>query len=172
MTWTALAKKLGVSRSWIMRRRKDPDAPKKPDPKAWEEFALTREAMGGQGSGRMKIKSQSSPDSISVRGKKYTAQDILNFKARLTEEQGKGEEIKTKLKQLELERERQQLVPADEAKKVIAGILTPLRRNLDSMGRAICSRANPQDPQLAEKAINDYIQHLFRGISEGTLIEK
>ncbi|MEM7789788.1 MAG: hypothetical protein AAF546_00170 [Verrucomicrobiota bacterium] len=104
--------------------------------------------------------------------KDYTTKDIINLKAKLTEEQARVEEYKRLLKEIELKKETEDLVPGSLAKEVIAGVLVPLKRNLSKMGRTIGPQANPQDPALAEQAINNHVTHIFRGISSGKDIMK
>lgn len=159
-TFKALAEKLGVTPKYISDARKKDDSPKGRNLKEWQEYIATNKALGGRGS------NQQGKKRITVAGKDYTAADIVKLKSRLLDEQGKGEELKNRLKTLEIEQKEQGLVPKAEAQEAITKVLLPLRRSLDAMPRTIAHRANPQDPILAEKIIRDHLDYIFRTVVE------
>ncbi len=78
---------------------------------------------------------------------------------------GKEEAVR-KLRELELERQANNLVPMAEAKEVIRRVLEPLRNLLDVMPKAVAIQANPGDPILAEEAIRDGLRRVFQMMQE------
>ena len=78
---------------------------------------------------------------------------------------GKEEAIR-KLKELELERQSQNLVPMAEAREAIRRVLEPLREMLDGMPKAFAIEANPADPQMAEEAAREALDNVYRMIQK------
>ena len=70
-------------------------------------------------------------------------------------EQGRKERAIASLRELELMRESESLVPQSEASETIIKTLTPLRRLLDALPRLVAASANPQNPMVAELAIRN-----------------
>ena len=75
-------------------------------------------------------------------------------------------EANRKLRELELERQTDNLVPIAEAKEVIRKVLEPLRSILDALPKAAALQANPNDPVLAEEAIRDGLRRVFQMMQE------
>ena len=78
-----------------------------------------------------------------------------------------GLPIKQKMKELQLQRERDGLVPMSEAREAINRTLQPLRQLLDALPRAAALAANPTEPAHAEEAIREELDKVFRMIQEG-----
>ena len=76
------------------------------------------------------------------------------------------EEANRKLRELELERQTENLVPIAEAKEAIRKVLEPLRSLLDALPKAAALQANPNDPVLAEEAIRDGLRRVFQMMQE------
>ena len=70
-------------------------------------------------------------------------------------EQGRKERAIASLRELELKRESEDLIPQSEATETILKTLTPLRRLLDALPRLVAACANPQNPMVAELAIRN-----------------
>ena len=76
------------------------------------------------------------------------------------------EEANRKLRELELERQTENLVPMAEAKEAIRKVLEPLRSLLDALPKAVAIQANPSDPVLAEEAIRDGLHKVYEMMQE------
>lgn len=100
----------------------------------------------GKGSGR-----------ITLDGKTYTKQDLIDLKGRLTNEQARKEAANASLRELELKMKAESLVPESEAKEVIIKTLQPVRRLMDAMPRQCAANANPAEPGVAELAMRNYL---------------
>ena len=155
-TFGALAKILGVKPETISRWRKVKGAPKGKSLKEWKDFARSREAINKQGSGK-----------VLIGGVSFTAQDVIDLKANLVKEQGEGQAIRNQLNTLELRQKSEGLVPMSEAHAAIRKVLEPLRRLLDSMPKAVAVRANPADPELAEEALREGLDQVFKLMEQG-----
>lgn len=59
-----------------------------------------------------------------------------------------------------------QLVPMDDARQAIADVLLPLRVLLDSLPKACAIKANPAHPELAEEAIREGLDGVYRQIDQ------
>lgn len=97
--------------------------------------------------------------------------DVRDLKAKLTEEQGRLTKVKRKLAELELEKEREGLVPLSEAKRIIHETLAPLRTLLDALPARLAHSANPSDPALAQEAITDGLNSVFELIAKSSTDE-
>ena len=145
LAWGDVAKALGVTTAALYHWRKNsPDCPEGKDIKAWTAWAQKRAAGQTHGGGR-----------LLVQGKEYTAADIHDLKAKLTGEQTRKERALADLRELELKQKRDSLVPESDLAEVVVKTLTPLRRLLDAIPRAIASQANPGNPNIAELAIRN-----------------
>ena len=144
-TWKQIAEKLEVTQQTLSRWRKQDDScPKTKDLEAWELWVAQRAANQEQGGGR-----------ISINGKEYTAQDIQDLKAKLIAAQERRENAMAQIRELELQKMRDNLIPESEAAETLVKLLTPLRRLLDGLPRQIAAQANPQNPAIAELAIRN-----------------
>jgi len=82
-------------------------------------------------------------------------------------EQGEGQNIRNQLNTLELREKSEGLVPMAEAHDAIKAVTEPLRRLLDAMPKAVAVRANPADPQLAEEALREGLDQVFKLMEQG-----
>ena len=155
-TFKELAAALGVRVETLSRWRKEKNAPKGKSLKEWKEFARRREAINKQGSGK-----------VIIGGKSFTAADVIDLKANLVKEQGEGQNIRNQLNTLELREKSEGLVPMSEAHDAIKAVTEPLRRLLDAMPKAVAVRANPADPQLAEEALREGLDQVFKLMEPG-----
>jgi transcriptional regulator with XRE-family HTH domain len=144
-TWKQIAEKLDVTQQTLSKwRRVETSCPKTKDLEAWQLWLAQRSVDQGKGGGR-----------ISIDGKDYTAQDIQDLKAKLIAAQERRENAMAQIRELELQRMKDNLIPESEAAETLIKLLTPLRRLLDGLPRQIASQANPQNPQIAELAIRN-----------------
>lgn len=160
-TWSDVAGHLGVTTSAIHNWRKEKaDCPKTKDFNEWTAWAQNRAAGQTHGGGR-----------LLVQGREYTAADIHDLKAKLTGEQTRKERALADLRELELQQKRDSLVPESQLAEVIIKTLTPLRRLIDALPRAIASQANPGNPNIAELAIRNGLDDRVFGEIEKILEE-
>jgi len=147
LTAQELAAELGVSRRTIFHLRRNADGPKSTDVAEWREFLEARSSLDD--SGKM--------DSA-------LPEELQRTKHRLLRAQAGKEEATRKLRELQLEQESSQLVPAAEAREAIRKVLGPVRAALDGLPKLTAHHANPSDPLLAENAIEDSLQNVFKQI--------
>ena len=141
-TWRVLAEHLGVSLASVNRHKKSGQAPAEKDPDQWREYLDRQRAIETRGGG-----------AITVDGRKYTAADIQDLRGKLINAQERHHSASAKLKELQLEKERKNLVPESVVCDLYVRTVTPLRRLLDAFPRLVASQANPGNPGVAEKAI-------------------
>ena len=139
-----LAKALGITSKTIYHLRAKHKGPLSTDPAEWSEY-LERRALETGAS-----------QSIALGPKDYQKLRLKLLRAQV----GKEEAIR-KLKELELERQSQNLVPMAEAKEAIRKVLVPLRELLEGMPKAFAIQANPTDPQMAEQAAKEALDKVF-----------
>ena len=139
-----LAKALGITSKTIYHLRAKHKGPLSTDPAEWAEYLEQRALETG------------ASQSIELGTKDYQKLRLKLLRAQV----GKEEAIR-KLKELELERQSQNLVPMAEAKEAIRKVLVPLRELLEGMPKAFAIQANPTDPQMAEQAAKEALDNVF-----------
>jgi hypothetical protein len=135
-SWKALAEALGIAQNTLRSWRLDSTSPKSKDITEWRSWRDNRLPTQG-------------------RDTKFEAASIADLKKALLLEQGRKERAIASLRELELKRESEDLIPQSEATESIIKTLTPLRRLLDALPRLVASSANPQNPMVAELAIRN-----------------
>jgi len=135
-SWKALAGTLGIAQNTLRSWRLDPTSPKSKDITEWRLWCDNRLPTQG-------------------RDTKFEAASIADLKKALLLEQGRKERAIASLRELELKRESEDLIPQSEATESIIKTLTPLRRLLDALPRLVAASANPQNPMVAELAIRN-----------------
>lgn len=134
-TWQQLADALGFSVVWLRQLRADSDAPKTKDVSEWKRYLANRAPAQGQ--------------------KDSQGESMAALKLQLMVERTKKEAALAGLRQIELRREEQNLVPESFAVDRMRKTLVPLRKLLDSLPRACASQCNPQQPMVAEIALRE-----------------
>ena len=135
-SWKALAEALGIAQNTLRSWRLDPTSPKSKDITEWRSWRDSRLPTQG-------------------RDTKFEAASIADLKKALLLEQGRKERAIASLRELELKRESDSLVPETEVAAMLIKTLTPLRRLLDALPRLVAASANPQNPMVAELAIRN-----------------
>ena len=87
-------------------------------------------------------------------------------------EQGRKERAIASLRELELKRESEDLIPQSDATETILKTLTPLRRLLDALPRLVAACANPQNPMVAELAIRNGLDERVFAEIQNILLEQ
>ena len=148
-SWTALAKAVGVSRKTIWHLRDHEGGPATLQIEPWQKFLEERANQNENHSNA-----------------ENAAEEIKAIRVKLLRAQAGKEEAIRKLRELELERVKEGLVPISEAKQVIRQTLGPLRGLLDSLPKAVAVQANPVEPELAEEAVRHGLDKVFEGIAK------
>ena len=144
-----LAKAFGITAKTIYHLRAKHKGPLSTDPAEWAEYLEQRALETG------------ASQSVALGPKDYQKLRLKLLRAQV----GKEEAIR-KLKELELERQSQNLVPMAEAREAIRRVLEPLREMLDGMPKAFAIEANPADPQMAEEAAREALDNVYRMIQK------
>ena len=142
-----LAKVLKITTKSIYYLRANHGAPLSTDPAEWERF-LERRAM-------------ETGYSRSTRPESKTNQKL---RLQLLRAQVGKEEANRKLRELELERQTENLVPMAEAKEAIRKVLRALRPLLDSLPKLAAQDANPSNPEMAEEALREGLKKVHQMI--------
>lgn len=145
MTLAQLAQELQVSRPTLNRYRA---AGCPVDDLAAARVWVEAYRGSASGRGRGKVVASPTPGGVSLR------EQIQRAELRVKLAQAEARE-------LELEQQRGNLVPAASAQAAIAEVLAPLRALLLAMPVATATKANPADPALAEAAIQDAVDGVF-----------
>jgi len=149
LTAQELADELGISRRTIFYLRRNADGPAGTNLEEWQEFLEARAILDDSG-----------------QNDNLLPEELQKTKARLLRAQAGKEEALRKLKELELEQQEKQLVPSSAAQEVIKKVLGPVRSSLDSLPKLVAHTANPSDPLLAESAIEEGLDSVFRQIEK------
>lgn len=144
-----LASVLGIARRTVFHLRKTADAPKSNDLEEWSEFLEHRANSGRDG-----------------RLDPQLASEVAETKHRLLKAQAGKEEAIRKLREYELEAREASLIPLADAKEAVRRILGPLRALLDSFPKSVAPHANPRDVPMAEQAMEDGFEKIFKMITE------
>ena len=154
-TVETLAKKMKVSAKTIRLLRREHGAPKENDVEAWREFMMQRASASDQ---TMQVADEFMPE------------EIQRLRAKLLRAQAGKEDAMRKLKELELKRTEENLVPMAEARRAVKKVLQPLRELLDQMPKAAGGKVNPSDPVHGEEMLREHLEGIFQ-VMEGALNE-
>ena len=152
-SWKALAEALGIAQNTLRSWRADPTSPSSKDIAEWRLWRDNRLPTQG-------------------RDTKFEAASIADLKKALLLEQGRKERAIASLRELELKRESESLVPQSEASETILKTLPPLRRLLDALPRLVAASANPENPMVAELAIRNGLDERVFAEMEKILLEQ
>jgi len=149
LTAQELAEKLGISRRTIFYLRRNADGPAGTDLGEWKQFLEARTMLDDTGQADALL-----------------PEELQKTKHRLLKAQAGKEEAMRRLRELELEQEEKQLVPASAAREALKQVLGPVRGHLDSLPKLAAHHANPGDPLLAERAIEEGLENVFKQIEK------
>ncbi len=143
-----LAKILGVTRKTLNKLQREEGGPDNNSLEEWRDFLTDRALQNRTGL------------------EHHLPEEMREWKKKLVIAQAGKEDALCKLKELQLERERKDLVPMAEAKKTINKVLIPLKQKLEALPKSIAISANPADPVMAEMAIEEEIKNILESISQ------
>lgn len=147
MTVVELSKKMGVTPKTIYWLRAHNKAPASTDVEEWEEFMMARSVQSDR-TGRV--------------SDLFMPEEIQKLRARLLKAQAGKEEATRRLREIELKRIQENLVPMGDARKAIRKVLGPLRELLDAMPKAAAASVNPADPIHAEEGMREHLDQIFK----------
>ena len=151
MTVVALAKAMGVTPKTIRLLRKTQDGPLENSVAKWKRFFIARASSSDQ---TMQVSDEFMPE------------ELQRLRAKLLRAQAGKEDAVRKLKELELKRIEENLVPMDDARKAIKKVLSPLRALLDQMPKAAGAKANPTDPVHGEESIREHLEGIYQAMEK------
>lgn len=143
---TELSNLLGVSRQSIYNWQKQAEAPKGLNISEWQDFIDLKESTTDKGSGR-----------VSVGGRHFTAQEIIDLKAMKTQEEHKRQIAERKLRELELKKLEENWVPIAEAKQVISKVTSTIHRLLENFPKRYAAKIDPTDAERVEHDLRECV---------------
>ena len=99
--------------------------------------------------------------SVEVGGHTFSAQEVIDIKARYYLALEQKTKTHAELNELKLKIEKRELVPFSELETALNNLLKPLKQKLDNLGFNIAGRCNPDEPELASDVINKEMQKIF-----------
>jgi hypothetical protein len=148
--WTELSKHLQISRKALWEHRKKKGCPLTLNVQEWQGY-LTKRA---------------NVDNPHWQNEEFQDADIKGMRAKLLHAQTGMQEANLKLKEYELKRVEQELVPMSSAKDAIKKVLSPLRSLLDALPKSAAVQLNPTDPVHAEVGLRDALDKIYKMMEE------
>ncbi len=151
MTVIALAKAMGVTPKTIRLLRKTQGGPVDNSVAQWKRFFIARASASDH---TMQVSDEFMPE------------ELQRLRAKLLRAQAGKEDAVRKLKEIELKRIQDNLVPMGDARKAIKKVLSPLRALLDQMPKAAGGKANPTDPVHGEESIREHLEGIYQAMEK------
>jgi hypothetical protein len=122
------------------------------DAKVWLQ---TRAGLAQQGSGK-----------ISIGGKEYTAQDLLDLRGEVMRAQADNLHLKNQMEKLNVAEREGKLCDIDLLNETLVRILYPLRKALDQLPENIAPALNPDDPTRAETILQQELDNIYADLTK------
>ena len=119
------------------------------------EWIKERSALTDQGSGQ-----------ITIGGRIYTKDNLIDLKGKILDLSAKEKQAKIDLSEFELKKKRGLLVEKSELINTLKSILEPLSKMLEQLPSKISTIANPDNPEVAYKALENEVQNIFKEIQK------
>jgi hypothetical protein len=148
MTLKELAQALDIGLS-TCKRYKALGMPAGEGTEACQGWLEERVALSGRGG------------SVDVGGHTFSAQEVIDIKARYYLALEQKTKTHAELNELKLKIEKKELVPFTELETALNNVLKPLKQKLDNLAFNIAGKCNPTEPELANKVISEEIQKIF-----------
>ena len=103
---------------------------------------------------------------ITIGGHTYTAQDLLDLRGKLLENQTENLSLKNRIEELNLAEREGRLMDGDKLTETLSKILVPLRKALDAMPENLASSLNPDDPGRAEQILTQELQNIYADLTQ------
>ena len=143
---------LGIKRATFFKYRKA-GMPKENE--AAKQWIQERQALTTQGSGQ-----------IVIGGRTYTAQDLMDLRGKVMEEQAQNLKLKNRMEKLNIDEREGKLVDAEKLTETMARILVPLRKALDQMPENLATALNPEDPARAEEILGQELENIYADLTK------
>lgn len=125
------------------------------DPTEAQKWLAEKQAMQTQGNGM-----------ITIGGKTYTAQDLIDLRGKLLENQTENLSLKNRIEELNLAEREGRLMDGDQLTETLTRILVPLRKALDAMPENLATAINPDDPSRAEQILTQELQNIYADLTQ------
>lgn len=125
------------------------------DPAEAEKWLAEKQAMHTQGKGM-----------ITIGGNTYTAQDLIDLRGKLLENQSENLSLKNRIEELNLAEREGRLMDGDQLTETLTRILVPLRKALDAMPENLATSINPDDPSRAEQILSQELQNIYADLTQ------
>jgi capsule polysaccharide export protein KpsE/RkpR len=119
------------------------------------EWIKERSALTDQGSGQ-----------ITIGGRIYTKDNLIDLKGKILDLSAKEKQAKIDLAEFELKKKRGILVEKSELIITLKSILEPLSKMLEQLPSKVSTIANPDNPEVAYKALENEVQNIFKEIQK------
>lgn len=120
-----------------------------------QKWLAEKQAMHTQGKGM-----------ITIGGNTYTAQDLIDLRGKLLENQSENLSLKNRIEELNLAEREGRLMDGDQLTETLTRILVPLRKALDAMPENLATSINPNDPSRAEQILNQELQNIYADLTQ------
>lgn len=120
-----------------------------------KEWIEERAIFTDQGSGK-----------ITIGGRTYTKEDLIDLKGKILDLSAKEKQAKIDLTEFELKKKKGQLVERSELVNSLKAILEPLAKMLEQLPSKLSILCNPQNPEIAFKALETEVQNIFTEIQK------
>ena len=125
------------------------------DKKLAQEWIKERFAFTDGGSGN-----------ITIGGREFTKEDLIDLRGKILDLTAKEKKAKIDLAEFELAKKKGSLVAREEATQTLQAILEPLANLLEQMPNKVSILCNPENPEVAYKALEAEIQFIFSEIQK------
>lgn len=144
--------KVGLKKAVFYKYKKQgmPDAPTEA-----VKWIAEKQAMQTQGKGM-----------ITIGGNTYTAQDLIDLRGKLLENQSENLSLKNRIEELNLAEREGRLMDGDQLTETLTRILVPLRKALDAMPENLATALNPDDPSRAEQILTQELQNIYADLTQ------
>ena len=103
---------------------------------------------------------------IIIGGRDFTKEDLINLKGKILDLSAKEKQAKIDLTEFELKKKRGVLVEKSELINTLKSILEPLSKMLEQVPSKLATICNPENPDVAFKALENEIQNIFQEIQK------
>lgn len=103
---------------------------------------------------------------ITIGGREFTKEDLIDLRGKILDLTAKEKKAKIDLAEFELAKKKGTLVARDEATQTLQAILEPLAKLLEQLPNKISSICNPDNPEIAYKALESEVQNIFSEIQK------
>lgn len=103
---------------------------------------------------------------ITIGGREFSKEDLIDLRGKILDLTAKEKKAKIDLAEFELAKKKGSLVAREEATQTLQAILEPLANLLEQMPNKVSTLCNPENPEVAYKALEAEIQFIFSEIQK------